>query len=309
MKIYIDRLMESLNEITLAQKKGVVLKEILSGRNRDMVIPNEQLPNGARMYYRSNLDFSRINELAVKTEEDCEELIKLILALINKINSLEKEIQNRQITDEQELNIDEYMAATAKSIQDEYSSKTTDIIDNQYGDLKQHKYSSYTHEKVSLAATAAESAGNVVIGAVKVPTGLATGTVDFVTDKVTFGHHGTNLKGKTEKEFEELANETYRAYLRKHGAVNMDDYRDIQEFTGAFLWAPVYAEAIGLDVAISDVNIEFATEKLITVLEHANKLGNIVDDSDTLDVCGTAADYLKIDLTTKGNPPIIVPRV
>lgn len=308
MKIKVDDLGKSMDAIALIQKKSIVLKDILSGRSKDLVIPDEQLPNGGRMYYHNNIDFSKLNVLTVDIEKNCRELSDLVLTLINKINTLEREATNMQITGEQDQNIKEHMNARAKVIQDEYSKKKTEAIRNNYGSLRHQNYSTYTHEKVSFYATAAESFGNVAVGVVKLPTGLVTGAVDVITDKAPL-IPGTNLKEKSIENLEALADETYRSYFRKHGAVNMDDYKNIQEFTGACLWVPMYAKTIGLDVSIGDINIEFATEKVVTILEHADKLGNVVDsDKFDMDIFGYAADGMKVVEATKNGPTVVFPK-
>lgn len=309
MKIDEDILMEASGTAISAQKSAVSIKNILS---RHVIIPNEQLPNGGRMYFGKNLDFSKFNELAVNTEKGFSEIAEKIVALINQIRLIEKEMSSTQITDQSSLfdegYIDEKTKESVNKIQDKYSKNDSVTIENQQGELTQHRYSTYTGEDISFTATALEATGNVAVGFMGVPAGIVTGTVDFITKSVTFGFSGTNLKEKNKEQMEELADLTYRSYLREHGSVNMDDYKNIQEFSGAFLWVPAYAEAIGLDVPISELNLDFVLEKYVTILDHMDKLGNVIDGGDEFDAAGYAADAMKILNATSTNPPIAVPR-
>ena len=87
MKIDKDKLQEAMNEATSGQKKSAVLNTFLSS---DFEIPEDNLQY-------STLDFSKINGLVGEAGKEFAKIADCILAVVNQLNSLERDIASMEI--------------------------------------------------------------------------------------------------------------------------------------------------------------------------------------------------------------------
>ena len=87
MKIDKDKLQEAMNEATSGQKKSAALNTFLSS---DFEIPEDNLQY-------STLDFSKINGLVGEAGKEFAKIADCILAVVNQLNSLERDIASMEI--------------------------------------------------------------------------------------------------------------------------------------------------------------------------------------------------------------------
>lgn len=152
-------------------------------------------------------------------------------ANIENVNKKVETISN------QAANLDEEM----QKIEEKYNNVELDEVNSQVAQAVVRDHSGDTIESVSLKETLKESSLNVGIGALKVPLTAVTGAVDITTNAVTLGH-GTSLT-KYEWEALEEIGDYYKEGFREKGGVNMDDYKTIQELSGAAAVVSVVAAA------------------------------------------------------------------
>lgn len=145
--------------------------------------------------------------------------------------------EKSEIFSTQAANLDEAM----QKIEEKYNNIELDKVNSQVAQAVANDHSGENTESVSFWATVGESSINAGVGILKVPLTAVTGTVDISTNLVTFGH-GTSLTKYEWESLEELA-DIGREDLREMGGVNMDDYKTLQEVSGALVWVPAVAAA------------------------------------------------------------------
>lgn len=131
--------------------------------------------------------------------------------------------------------------AEMKKIENKYSNIELEQVNSKVAQAVANDHSGENTESVSFWATVGESSINAGVGILKVPLTAVTGTVDISTNLVTFGH-GTSLTKYEWESLEELA-DIGREDLREKGGVNMDDYKTLQEVSGALVWVPAVVAA------------------------------------------------------------------